>query len=163
MTPLRIAALALMTGASAGPSLALSCMRPDVATSYQLAQKEAADYVIVEGHLSHDITGVPRNRPKGAPPVTFPARIEGRALTSGGFTAPFSGPVTVTLTCQSIWCAPAPPQEAEVIVFLRKASGGAFVLEAQPCRRNIFVDPPAGSAARILACHQGRDCPRPRP
>ena len=146
---------------ASGPALALSCMRPDVATSYRDAADSADSYLVVLGRLTHDEPAsaeTMRNPDRvDDPPQTFEARIAGHFLNGESFGGDIAVPVTVTVGCVSVWCAPVPPAEAEVLAFVRHDAEG-YYLDVGPCGGRYFTDPTQEQIDRVLACHAGGDC-----
>lgn len=154
-----LAVLAALSGAgAAGRAEALSCLRPTVEASFAAAQAADGRYRLVVGRIvPSEGASVPTPvGPNAREDVTLPARVEGRALTRRGFTAPFDAPVTVTLTCAGPWCAGLP--EGEALLFLLDGPGGPTLTEG-PCPQNVLGLEP-DTEARVLACLAG-DCTPP--
>ncbi|MBY6091319.1 hypothetical protein [Maritimibacter alkaliphilus] len=152
-----LAAPALLA-ALAGPASALSCMAPDPATSYTRAAEAAERYVVIEGRLSYD--------PASMPPVTSPSeaplerhttgRIEGKALSSGGFDIPFATEVEMDFTCHGPWCTGNVPQ-GDAVMFLEQTEAG-YRLELTPCGGWHFAEPTSAQLSALRRCHRGQSC-----
>lgn len=144
----------------AGPVSALSCIRPDVAYSYQSAAESEDIYVVLLGDFSFRPSRQPAmkgddpNAAEPAPPV--PARFSGRYLTASGFGGSFNGTVTIEPVCFGPWCGGFPNQ-GEGLAFVRK-SGDTFTLIMDPCGGNYFPTPSRSDVARVEACHRGDAC-----
>ena len=157
-------ALALALGLMAGPALALSCLPPDVARTYQQADEAEAAYVVVLGRLSFDESKLPvvdMARQQDTPPVTLiPARISGKALSRSGFVTEFDQEITLNARCFGPWCAGA-SSGTEYLAFLERTDGG-YVLSLDPCGGFGFPQPQAEMVAQAVACFRGESC-EPRP
>ena len=71
---------------AAGPALALSCLRPDVARTYSQASEAEQAYVVVAGALRFDEGRLPENdgTNQDRRTVAIPARLEGKSLSRAG-------------------------------------------------------------------------------
>lgn len=141
----------------ANTALALSCLRPDVVRSYQMAAEASESYVVVSGVLDHQMAEVPTDRKEGNAPVSFAAQLVGKHLTADGFTGDFSRPVEVTLNCVSVWCATLPPQHSSVLAYVRM-EGDQFFIDANPCQTWLFDDPTPDQMVSVVACHTEGNC-----
>lgn len=142
---------------AAAPAVALSCLRPDVAQSYKAASEAAEAYIVVHGQLQHDKVSVPERTQEGGAPETFEARLVGSYLNGADFSGAFDAPVTVTLNCAVVWCAPLPPQDSDILAFVQKTESG-YLIDAQPCQQWLFTAPTAAQIEQITSCHAGGDC-----
>jgi len=141
-----------------GPALALSCMRPDVAISYQRAAEADETYVVVEGVVEFDARLLPkRDVANDNRDIEIPAMITGKALTKGGFRAPFSQAITLRSECFGPWCGGAKPGVA-YLVFLQRDEAGGYVMRADPCGSWVFAEPSAKQLGRVEACMAGKGC-----
>ena len=155
MKKLISAALALLM--SANGALALSCMRPDVLTSYKAAAEASERYVVVSGVMAHDTPQSEQAQTGNPKVVSFTSRLVGRYLQDDGFMGEFDAPVQVTLNCVSEWCATMPPQRASVLAFVQMKNDG-FVLDVQPCQRWLFQDPEPEQMVALFDCHTSGNC-----
>ncbi|SMX46625.1 hypothetical protein [Actibacterium lipolyticum] len=143
----------------AGQANALSCMRPDVARSFQFANESDKLFVLAHGKLIAPDPG-PRQRPEkngqhGAS-RSYDATFEGKGISPRGFDAPFTAPVTITETCLSVWCGKAPLNQ-DVVVFIEKSETG-YLVEEGPCGGMIFAAPSPTDLKRLTNCMRGKKC-----
>ncbi len=124
-------ALAIFTG----PALALSCLPPDLARSYQQAKEAKEVYIIVEGRLSFDESKLPvvdYNNQLDTPHNTYiPAHLTGHSLTISGFDSGFDQPITLNAKCFGPWCA-KPASDLPYLAFLEQTDAG-YMLVLDPC------------------------------
>lgn len=150
--------LAIMLALFAAPAWSLSCMRPDIAQAYAVAQDDPAEWIIVAGRFTAGSPGMSWTPKTGQ--GTLMTRLEGRALTRNGFTAAFSEPVAVEVSCVSQWCGTVGPK-TDYVVFLRKDEG-SYRTFAKPCPNHIFFfDDAPKTEAMLTACLRG-SCPQGR-
>ena len=144
----------------AGPVLALSCMRPDVA--YTFSQLEAAEefYMVVHGRLTFDEGGLPvtdwDNQEDTPPSTPLPARLTGRSLSSSGFVTPFDHDITLDVQCFGPWCASA-ASGTEILAFV-ELRGDGYVFTLDPCYFHGFADPTPDMLDQVQACMRGERC-----
>lgn len=142
----------------AAPALALSCLQPDIARSFDEAQKAEEAYVVVHGTLSFDASTLPKEVSNDNPPVTkVPARLEGRALSKTGFDHEFARDVTLEVLCFGPWCGGATPGET-LLGFIRKDDDG-YTLSVDPCGSLTFPDPDQKVLDKVAACFRDGRCP----
>ncbi|WP_136636480.1 hypothetical protein [Pseudooceanicola onchidii] len=146
----------LVLSLSAGPALALSCMRPDPVRSYQQAAEAEEAYLVVTGTLSHDPTSVP-DRHSPEQPVSFPATLTGAFLKDDRFHGAFAAPVTVNVDCVMMTCGQMPEPSQEVLVYLQESPDG-YQLNVGPCGGWMFTDPSDEDIDRVARCHASGDC-----
>ena len=134
-------ALALV---AAGPAHALTCPRPSVSNSYEIADERSESFVIALGSLERagsDMPDAPAsenpNRPVG---YMFPARFEGRFAGSDGFFTDQSVDVMVDVTCEASWCGGESLSDYG-LYFLRVDEEKGYVLESGPCAFFFFDNP----------------------
>ena len=154
----RIIACALATLAPL-PALALSCLPHSVEATYQRAAKAEESYVVVQGRLTFDASGLPKGGTIGInPPEETPirAQISGKALSEGGFDVPFDQPLTLNVQCFGPWCGSA--EEGDVLAFLERKPDGAYALESNPCGGDLFGSPKPAMVDKVIACFQGAEC-----
>lgn len=148
----------LVFALAAGPAAALSCLRPDVARTYQKASEAEQAYVVVTGALRFDEARLPRddgtNRDRRV--VTIPARLEGTSLSRSGFTTPFTRNITLEVNCFGPWCGGA-QSGVEYLVFLEK-HGRTLVMVADPCGSWSFPEPSAEQVKQVETCVGGLEC-----
>jgi hypothetical protein len=134
---------------------ALSCMRPDMVSSYKDHAEAPESYIVVRGKFRFT---PPKPQPidNTAKPQTVKARFDGVALGKTSFSTSFSRPVTIFLGCAGPWCASAAP-DTEVLAFLQKTENG-LVLNEGPCPHRVFYEPDKDTVDRLLYCHRRGIC-----
>ena len=152
---------ALALGATlASPAHALSCMPPDVATSYTFAADSEDAYVVLWGELAFDPPALPPqpddpNQPMPAQPVM--GEFSGKSLIGDGSFRPFESPILIEPVCFGPWCAVYPESGTEMMIFaLQEASGLRFVTD--PCGTTMVPAPSSRDIERVQACHRGGAC-----
>ncbi|MGC0223296.1 hypothetical protein [Pseudooceanicola nitratireducens] len=144
--------LALMASLSAGTAQALSCLQPDPALSYAEAAASDDAYLVVTGELTHDAgSGTIQEA------TQMPARIAGHFLKGSGFSEPMDIPVTLALSCVSVWCSSAPESGSQVLAFLKETPTG-YVLDLPPCGGWMFQDARDDQIKAVTICHTGGSC-----
>jgi len=149
--------LALILLVLAGQAQALSCMRPDVADSFNRANDIAEPVYILRGVLTFDAALMPKdvvNEVRNPDPV--PATFEGLGLTHDGFTTRFAGDLVLQPRCAGPWCGSTVPGQ-EVIVFATDL-GDQLVVEIGACGGTVFQDPTPEMDAVLAACLRGEPC-----
>ena len=143
---------------AAGPALALSCLRPDVARTYSQASEAEQAYVVVRGELRFDEARLPENggTNQDRRVVTIPARLEGKSLSRAGFTTPFARDITLEVSCLGPWCGGA-QSGVEYLAFLEK-HGRNLVMVAEPCGSWAFPEPSAEQVKQVETCMGGLEC-----
>ena len=146
----------------AGQAQSLSCMRPEpIATFQQLADAPESYFVLYE-RLSFDDgklpTGVSLDQTRKADPI--PARFEGKALSSGGFTIDYAHEAVLEIGCAGPWCGSA--KSGVDALFFVVASGPPVTILAEPCGGRIFEEPTQEVIDMLTTCMQGGVCsPQP--
>ncbi len=157
---MRSTILALALSSLAGPSLALSCMAPDVAVSFNEAAASEKVYMVVHGTLTFDETKLPEvdiNHQDQIPPhVDIEARLSGMSLSKAGFETAFDRPVTLRALCYGPWCGRA-VSGAAYLSFLEKPETG-FVLAVTPCGGFEFSDPSEEMLNKVTQCYRDGSC-----
>lgn len=154
--------LILTVGLLGAPALALSCMRPDVAVSYQNAAEASEVYIVVKGTLTFNERLLPerdltQTENKG---TLVPARIKGVSLSRSGFDAPFERDITLDVQCFGPWCGGA-ASGVEYLAFLQR-TGANYVMGIDPCGSFVFPEPTAEQVKQAEQCMAGEACtPQP--
>lgn len=145
----------------AGQASALSCMRPDLARSFN----EAADdpdraYVLVTGKL------LP-NGPLPAPPepgngteraaVSAEMIFEGRIFGQDGVGEADRYPVTVTAICLGPWCGDFPETDAPMATLFQTGPEGLSLLSG-PCGGATHPNPTEEQIAALERCIANGRC-----
>jgi len=143
---------------ASGPALALSCMRPDVARSYQNAAQAEDIYVVVRGRLTFDEGKLPKSdgTAQGPETVTIPARFDGKALSKVGFETAFARDITLEVVCFGPWCGGA-KSGVPYLAFLEKR-GEDYVMVADPCGSWAFSEPSEEQVNQVESCMAGSGC-----
>ncbi|WP_438956567.1 hypothetical protein [Cognatiyoonia sp.] len=141
----------------AAQASALSCMRPDVATTFLQMNEVPEPVYVLRGTFEFDESlqsqGVV-NEPRDPDPI--PATFTGHGLTLDGFTSRFLRPVIVQPVCYGSWCGSMAAGE-EVITFA-KGVGDDIVLEANPCGSTVFYEPTQTMIDDLVSCIRGNRC-----
>ena len=147
-------------------AFALSCMRPDAVRLYENARDSEDTYWIAQGRLRlKERLNVP------TPPepnrltteshfADTRAQFLGRVLIEDGSFHPFARNITLRLSCLSVWCASAPPDESMIAAI--RVDGDALVLDVDPCN-SFAVQMDEDGLNRLVACHKGGECVVPLP
>lgn len=137
-------ALAAALALFAAPVAALSCLRPEIARSYDWADDRPEPFVLALGSLVRAGPDTPDGpaggNPQGRVSYSFPARFEGRLATANGFTVERALDVTVEVQCQSAWCG-GPSLSDHGLYFFRQDGADAHALEAGLCGGFFFGNP----------------------
>ena len=136
---------------------ALSCMRPDLATTFLQMNEVPEDVYVLRGSLEFDESLLPQgvvNEPREPEPI--PAMFKGKGLTLDGFTYRFERPVTVQPVCYGPWCGSAVSGE-EMITF-GKVVAGAVIVEVNPCGTTTFYEPTQTMVDSVVGCIRGDRC-----
>lgn len=149
-----LAALGLALPAT--PADALSCRRPDVARSYQMADAAPDTYIIVLGELDFDTSRLPTGSGPGKKAVKLPARLHGRTITRADFSDWIDRTITLNVQCVSAWCGSVPRGE-DMLMFLRQ-TGDSYTLDAGPCQGLVFIRPDWGMIDTARRCLRGGPC-----
>lgn len=148
--------------ALASPAQALSCLRPDVARTFQQAAASPHSYIVVRGTLSFDAGQLPETRDvngmpgKKAQTTELPARINGRFLSQQGFVETFDRQIILRAICLGPWCA-EPSSGVEYLAFLRNTPKG-YMLEMNPCGGMAFAKPTNAILNQAVSCIRGQAC-----
>ena len=147
----------LTLAALATPALSLSCVRPDVANTYNFAAQADEKYVVVHGTLSFNKARLPQAAGNDSPPTTkIKARLTGKALSENGFDHPFDRPITLEVHCFGPWCGSAEPG-APYLGFVQHTTNG-YVLAVDPCGGMGFSNPTNDMLKRVQSCFKGGAC-----
>ncbi|MEM8822358.1 MAG: hypothetical protein AAGF30_02005, partial [Pseudomonadota bacterium] len=138
------------------PAMALSCMRPSVAQTFQTLNAAEETYVIVHGTFE-PLPGGP-TEPAGdvndRQSYDLQARFRGDLATAMGFDRSIDVIVTVEIGCAGPWCGTVP--EGDVIAFLERREEG-FAFSAGPCPFGALPATPEAEAL-ALSCLRAGPC-----
>ncbi|MFQ6553713.1 hypothetical protein AAD018_015355 [Aestuariibius insulae] len=139
----------------AGEAAALSCMQVTLEDAYEQAAASEETYHVVEGTFAFDSKKAPSFAETGQAPegAELPARFEGMALNTDGFTTEVETEVTLAITCAGPWCGGIEP-DVPLIAFLR-VDDDRLVLDATPCGGSAFGQPDEAMRQTLLDCVDG--------
>ena len=139
---------------AAGPAAALSCVQPDVATSFALADQSPDYFVLAVGRLSRSgpdqVEGEPGPNPGERASYSFAARFEGHLAGPRAFDVPGSFDVTVEVECFSVWCG-SPSLGENGLYFFRRDGADEHTLLAGLCGGFHFDSPTRAQLRQVLA------------
>jgi hypothetical protein len=139
---------------------ALSCVVPDPAETFRLAQESPDRFLVLHGTLSADPAAFVTDDTDPAPdPHPVPGTFSGRSLTLDGFTRDQSGPITLQPTCAASWCGGF-PGTGPVLAFARIAPSG-LELELDACSQWVFPNPSQAALDLMAHCVRAGACPAP--
>jgi len=129
---------------ASGPVQALTCLRPEIGTSFTAAHERPETFHIALGRLIRTGDNIPDGPDTGdvnnRVGYSFAARFEGRLAGRDGFEIDLSTPVTVEVACVSAWCGDDSLSEHGLYV-LRVDADGRYALEAGVCPMFFFDNP----------------------
>lgn len=141
----------------AGEAGALSCLRPDVVSSFQRADEQPETVYLLRGFLTFDEGLLPQtdmlNQEQSPDPIS--ARFDGHALGDDGFTIPYARELTLQPLCFGPWCGRA--HSGEDALIFATAMGDELIVEANPCGGTIFYDVTEEMVRQVTSCMAG-DC-----
>lgn len=132
---------------------ALSCLRPDVARTFQQIAAAEERYVVLLGEFEFV---APPDQPvsNDAQSQQVVAQFSGSALGAAGFvdTAPID--VKLQTSCAGPWCGGFPAPQTDVLAFVELNPQG-YVLSLGACGGTVFA---AETAPIVAACMRGEAC-----
>jgi hypothetical protein len=137
---------------TASQAQALSCLRPNAATSFDQASASEFPYLVLTGTL----TTPPASGTTQGKPVSLVGTLTGQGLTADGFTAPFDGDVVLQVTCSGPWCGSV-PTSGPILAFAR-IDGATPVIEIDACGGWLFPAPDQAMMDRLTTCMQNGAC-----
>lgn len=153
---LALAALLL----AATQASALSCVMPDPAETFRMAQESPDRFMVLYGTLSADPAAFPDDAELQPDPDPVPGTFSGHSLTLDGFTRDASGPITLRPTCAASWCGDF-PGTGPILAFARTTPSG-LDLELDACSQWVFPDPSQAVLDLMADCLEaGGTCPAP--
>ena len=165
---MRRAVLALaLTAVVAEPVYALSCLRPNIARTFNRVAEAPDVYAMGLGRLEQTGPAVnlpppPPDNPPSTPgveqpvepfgiPQEVPARFAGGFYGLNGLGEDISVEVTVDVTCLAMWCGSFPASDEPVLVFLKQTEG-PFRLESGPCEGDFRIAPTEQELSILQSC-----------
>ena len=137
----------------ASQAVALSCIQPDVARTFQNVAEAEESFVVLLGEF--DFVVPPRQRVIiGAQPQQATATFTGQGLGARGFAKTEPKTILLQTSCAGSWCGGFPTPGTEVLSFVELTDEG-YVLTLGACGGSVF-DPQ--SAPIVEACMRGDAC-----
>jgi len=155
----RLLAIICLLSLTAGPALALSCLRPTIEGSYLDHAEAEESYILVFGKLinKRDVVHGPKIQGGiGARSENFTATFIGQQATRAGFDRPLEITVAVSTTCAGAWCG-AISTDLPMITFLQVTPYGHRLIQG-PCGEDIFYNPTKAEEKSALRCLRGGVC-----
>lgn len=134
-----------------GPALALSCVRPDIAASFNRASDSEKEYVVLLGQFDF----APPQKIEGKT-ITVESQFRGKLLTRAGFSEGVEVPTEIEMTCLGPWCSEVRPG-TDYIAFVEQ-SETALNFIVGPCYGFAFEEPNDDTIARLEQCAAGGTC-----
>ena len=142
----------------AGQAKALSCVRPDVAHSYERAAQAEERFIILLGTFAFgDVPSSQTGNINQPREVEVRSRFEGAYLTQEGFVEAPTLAVDLNFTCAASWCGSLTSDGAEVLAFVEQTATG-YELHVGPCGGTAFRAPTPEQIAQVQSCIRGEGC-----
>ena len=139
-------------------TIALSCLRPDVADSFERAAQAEAAYVIMLGTFSFGAVPPSRTENINIPrEVSVRSEFKGEYLTSNGFQSAPPLAVDIAFDCVASWCGQMASDGAQVLAFVLQTDAG-YTLNVGPCGGQAFREPSSAQIEQVLSCMNGDSC-----
>lgn len=149
----RLALAATLALAAAGPAAALTCIRPEIARSFDWADERPEAFVLALGSLvrtgPNTLDGPPSDNPLIRVGYSFPARFDGMLATANGFSRAAVLDVTVEVDCRSAWCG-GDSLSDHGLYFFRRDGAEDHALEAGLCGGFFFDNPSEDQVMEVL-------------
>lgn len=133
---------------AAGQAAALSCVRPDLARSFNEAAASEKQYVVLYGTFDFDLRKLPQvgwdRQQDTKPDNPIRAKFIGESLSRQGFVPSAISGMTLNAQCFRPWCA-AIATDTPYLAFVEK-TGDSYTLAISPCGGFAFVTPNPGPA-----------------
>ena len=132
----------------ASQAVALSCLPPNIARTFNQANEAPDVYVMGLGILT--VTG-PIPKYKEGKPRHVTAQFKGAFLGASGQSAEQDLDVTVDAICYASWCGGFPQSDEKMIAFLKKTETG-YRLETNPCGGHFKIAPTPKEIRLLRKC-----------
>lgn len=149
--------IAIALSLVANQAAALSCMRPDVATTFNQMNEVPEDVYVLRGTLDFDESLLPQgavNEERTPEPIQ--ATFNGNGLTLEGFTSSFGSPVVVQSICYGPWCGGV--GSGKDLITFAKVIDDDIVIEVDPCGSTVFYEPTQSMIEDLKSCIRGGKC-----
>lgn len=144
----------------AGQAAALSCIRPDLARSFNEAAASDKTYVVLFGTFDFNLRDLPQvdwDRQQDVQPDNpIRARFTGDSLSRKGFVPSSIRRVTINAQCFGPWCSSI-ATDTPYLAFVEK-NGNAYTLAVSPCGGRAFGNPGQAQLDLVTTCFQGGPC-----
>lgn len=154
---MRIVSLTIAAWVIASQVSALSCMRSDVAESYDRAASSDNEYVVLWGAFDFDMPQQTSTDPNFPDVLRTIARFNGQYLGASGFTPAPPLVVSMVFNCTGPWCGSLQPGADDILAYVEQTDGG-YILTVEACGGTAFVAPNDVDIARVEACMRGPEC-----
>ncbi len=141
----------------ASHATALSCLPPDVATTFNRMNEIPESVYVVKGSISFAddaLTGGFAG--DGYSRASTIGWFSGSSLGKEGFSSAFEQEIDVQEICTGHWCG-ALTLDVPLIAFV-KANGGRILLEVDPCGSTVFYNPTPKMESDLISCIRGETC-----
>lgn len=149
----------------AGQAAALSCLRPDLARSFNQATASEKTYVVLYGTFDFDLRKLPQvdwDRQQDVKPDNpIRARFTGHSLSRQGFVPSSIKRMTLNAQCFGPWCSALAP-DTPYLAFVEKI-GDRYTLAISPCGGFAFANPTQDQLDQVTTCFQGSPCAEETP
>lgn len=151
--------LSLMIAAvmCAGQASALSCVRPDVAGTFQSVSAPEDTYIVLLGTFSFATPPPQTGLALNPESISLPARFDGQYLGPERFVDGPAFDITLNFTCAASWCGSMRSDAGRSLAFARQTSQG-YVLDVGPCGGRVFTRVVDADVQRVEACMRGEAC-----
>ncbi|PIB26665.1 hypothetical protein BFP76_12315 [Amylibacter kogurei] len=140
---------------------ALSCMRPNIARSFNEFAQSDDIYVLGFGKITPTQKIIDPNKGKDGvakhESYSVQASFSGRFMGKSGWGEPKTLPVRVEVQCLSIWCGGFPSGKQDAIAFFQKTKSG-YVLNMGPCGGNYKASPTSQEQSILKSCFRNNKC-----
>ncbi|MGJ8611103.1 MAG: hypothetical protein ACSHWY_08420 [Octadecabacter sp.] len=138
-----------------GQAQALSCVRPDVARTFDWASDAVDSYVILHGTFAFT-QPAPFDAGNLTPTsIQLPATFSGQFLGADGFVDAPLLDVTLEFACLSAWCGSMQNGD-EAVAFVQQSDEG-YTLSIGPCYDTVF-NPTDDTLQQVTSCMRGTGC-----
>ena len=140
----------------ASQAQALSCLRPDVARTFNWVAAAEESFVVLLGEFSFATGPLKRRAIQDPQSAEYQASFSGSYLGAEGFQPGPPLDLTMNFMCVGPWCGSLSEDEGPILAFVEQTPDG-YVLNVDPCFSTAFY-PTATDIARVEACIRGEGC-----
>jgi hypothetical protein len=155
---------------TAGSADALSCLRPNIARTFNDLSASDRSYFMALGHLEQTGKRIPMRSdpPKVANgeeqpvldigiPHEVPARFSGKMFGATGLSDEITLDLKVDEICLASWCGSFPETDDEILVFIERTEVD-YRLRSGPCEGDFKVAPTEAELALLQSCLKAGQC-----